>query len=120
MYMYIPSKLCKMPCPLNHVLENFKYLLFCSTFWVVIFNGSLKIPKLLIHILIMLQKMTKNMLNYCLKLSLPFIFCHICYGISETKIFSTVFKVKLLVSKASNSCFKSLVFFQMVLASPNK
>ena len=48
-----------MQCPLNLVLENFKYLWFYLTyltFWVVISNGSLKLPKLSIHTLVMLQK----------------------------------------------------------------
>ena len=35
-----------MQYPLNLVLEN----------WVVIVDGDLKLPKLLIHILVMLQK----------------------------------------------------------------
>ena len=54
--------------------------------------------------------MIRNTLNhkYC-------ILCHICYGKISEKIFNTVTKVKLLVSKASNSCFKGLDFFQMLL-----
>ena len=55
-YMYDFSNLCKMRCPLNLVLENFKYLWFYLTFWVVISNGSLKLPKLSICILVILQK----------------------------------------------------------------
>ena len=94
--------MCKMQYPLNLVLENLKYLWFYVTFWVVILNGGLKLPKLSNHILTM-----------------PFIFYHICYGKSKVKIFSTLIKVKLLVSKASNSCFKSIEFFQMLLASHN-
>ena len=35
----------------------------------------------------------------------------------KKKKFSMVIKDKLLVSKASNSCFKGLDFFQMLLAS---
>ena len=57
--MYIPSKLCKMLCPLNLVLENLKYLWFYLTFWVVISSGGLKLPKLLSHTLVMLQKRTQ-------------------------------------------------------------
>ena len=70
--------------------------------------------------------MTRNRLNHCLKFTLHSISCHICYGKISEKIFNTLIKVKLLVSKASNSCFKGLDFFQMLLAShrvvkiPNK
>ena len=55
-YMRVLSNLCKMRCSLNFVLENWKYLWFHSTFWVVISNGGLKLPKLSIHALLMLQK----------------------------------------------------------------
>ena len=58
--------------------------------------------------------MTRNTLNHCLKFPWCFISCHICYGRSKAKNFSTVIKVKLLVSKASNSCFKGFDFFQML------
>ena len=63
------------------------------------------------------SEMIRNTLNHCLKFALRSIFCHICYGKISEKIFNTVTKVKLLVSKASNSCFKGLDFFQMLLAS---
>ena len=42
--------------PLNLVLENWEYLMFYLTFWAVIVDGDLKLPKLSIHILVMLQK----------------------------------------------------------------
>ena len=45
-----------MQYPLNLVLENLEYLTFYLTFWVVILNGGLKLPKFLIHTLVMLQK----------------------------------------------------------------
>ena len=45
-----------MRYPLNLVLENWEYLTFYLTFLVVISNGGLKVPKLSIHILVMLQK----------------------------------------------------------------
>ena len=54
--MYVSSNLCKMQCPLNLVLEKFKYVWFYSTFWIVISNGSLKLLMLSIHTLVMLQK----------------------------------------------------------------
>ena len=63
--------------------------------------------------------MNKNTLNHCLKFSLPFIIHHICYGKSELKFLSMTIKLKLVVSNASNNCFKSFNFFQMLLASPN-
>ena len=63
------------------------------------------------------SKMIRNILNHCLKFPLHCISCHICYGKISEKNFSTVIKDKLLVSKVSNSCFKGLDFFQMLLAS---
>ena len=45
-----------MRYPLNLVLENFEYLWFYLTFWIVILNGGLKLHKLSIHTLVMLQK----------------------------------------------------------------
>ena len=61
--------------------------------------------------------MTRNTFNHFLKFTLHSISCHICYGKILEKIFNMVIKVKLLVSKASNSYFKGLDFFQMLLAS---
>ena len=60
--------------------------------------------------------MTKNTLNHCLKFPLHSIFCHICYGKISEKFFYTLIKVKLLVSKTSDSCFQGFNFFQMLLA----
>ena len=45
-----------MRYPLNLVLETWEHLWFYLTFWVVILNGGLKLPKLSIHTLVMLQK----------------------------------------------------------------
>ena len=45
-----------MRYPLNLVLENWEYLWSCLTFWVVIADGDLKLPKLLIHTIAMLKK----------------------------------------------------------------
>ena len=61
--------------------------------------------------------MTRNTLNHCLKFALRSIFCHICYGKISEKNVNTFIKVKLLVSKASDSCFQGFDFFQMLLAS---
>ena len=47
---------CKMRCPLNLVLEYCKYLWFYWTFCVVILDCGLKLHKLSIHTLVMLQK----------------------------------------------------------------
>ena len=55
-YMYDLRKVCKMQYPLNLMLENCKYPTFYLTFQVVISNGGLKLPKLLIHTLVMLKK----------------------------------------------------------------
>ena len=50
------SYVSKMWFPLDLVLENCKYLWFYLTFWIVILDYGLKLHKLLIHILVMLQK----------------------------------------------------------------
>ena len=50
------SYACKMPCPLNLVLENCEYLWFYLTFWIVILDSDLKLPKLSIHTLVMLKE----------------------------------------------------------------
>ena len=62
------------------------------------------------------SEMTRNTLNHCLKFPLHSIFCHICYGKISEKFFNTLIKVKLLVSKTSDSCFQGFDFFQMLLA----
>ena len=55
-YMSHFSYACKMRCPLNLVLENCEYLWFYLTFWIVILDYGLKLHKLSIHTLVMLQK----------------------------------------------------------------
>ena len=55
-YMSHFSYSCKMQCLLNLVLENWEYLWFYLTFWIVILDGGLKLHKLSIHTLVMLQK----------------------------------------------------------------
>ena len=50
------SCLHKMRYPHNLVLENWEYLWFYWTFWIVIIDCGLKLHKLLIHTLLMLQK----------------------------------------------------------------
>ena len=85
----------KMWCPLNLVLEN----------WAVIVDADLKLPKLC-HA----SEMTRSTLNHWLKFPLCFISCHICYGKIEVKNFIMAIKVKLLVSKASDRCFKGSDF----------
>ena len=107
------SYACKMwwvstqPC-----VGKLRISLVLFNFWIVILDYGLKLHKLSIHTLV-----TRNTLNHCLKFTLHSISCHICYGKISEKIFNTVIKDKLLVSKASNSCFKDLDFFQMLLAS---
>ena len=63
------------------------------------------------------SEMTRNTLNHCLKFALHSIFCHICYGKISEKNVNTFFKVKLFISKTSDSCFQGFDFFQMLLAS---
>ena len=65
------------------------------------------------------SEMSRKTLNNHLKFFLCFISCHIYYRKNETKNFIMVIKVKLLISKASNSCFKGFDFFQILLASHN-
>ena len=55
-YMSHFSYVCKMRCPLNLVLENWEYLCFYLTFWIVILDYGLKLHKLSIHTPLMLQK----------------------------------------------------------------
>ena len=47
---------CKMRCLLNLVLESWEYLWFYLTFWIAILDCGLKLHKLSIHTLVMLQK----------------------------------------------------------------
>ena len=117
-YMSHFSYACKMRCLLNLVLESWEYLWFYLTFWIAILNCGLKLHKLLIHTLVMLQKWLEiySIING-LKFPLHCISCHICYRKISEKNFSLVIKDKLLVSKASNSYFKGFDFFQMLLAS---
>ena len=55
-YMSHFTYMCKMQYPLNLVLQNCEYLWFYLTFWVAILDCDLKLHKLLIHTLVMLQK----------------------------------------------------------------
>ena len=55
-YMSHFSYVCKMLYPLNLVLESWEYLWSYLTFWVVILDYGLKLHKLSIHTLVMLQK----------------------------------------------------------------
>ena len=55
-YMSHFSYVCKMRYPLNLVLESWQYLWSYLTFWVVILDYGLKLHKLSIHTLVILQK----------------------------------------------------------------
>ena len=63
------------------------------------------------------SEVTRNTLNHCLKFTVHSIFCHICYGKISEKNVNTFFKVKLFISKTSDSCFQGFDLFQMLLAS---
>ena len=63
------------------------------------------------------SEMIRNTLNHCLKFAWHSIFCHICYGKISKKNVNTFPKVKLFISKTSDSCFQGFDFFQMRLAS---
>ena len=58
------------------------------------------------------SEVTRNTLNHCLKFTVRSIFCHICYGKISEKNVNTFFKVKLFISKTSDSCFKVLICFK--------
>ena len=109
------STLCWKTQVVTQVVRNY-YLWFYCTFRVVIFECNFEsfqfIPLWCF----------RNDWKYIKSLfEIPFAFHFPPYFLwkSEAKIFITVIKVKLLVSKTSNSCFKSLDFFQMLLASHN-
>ena len=55
-YMSHFAYACKMRYPLNLVLESWEYLWFYWTFCIVILDYGLKLHKLPIHTLVMLQK----------------------------------------------------------------
>ena len=55
-YMSHFSYSCKMWCTLNLVLESWENLWFYLTFWIAILDCGLKLHKLSIHTLVMLQK----------------------------------------------------------------
>ena len=106
---------CKMQYPLNLVLESWEYLSFYWTFCIVILDYGLKLHKLSNHTLVMLQKWLE--IHEIIVFTLCSIFCHICYGKISEKNVNTFIKVKLFVSKTSDSCFQGFDFFQMLLAS---
>ena len=56
LYMSHFSYACKMRYPLNLVLENWEYLWSYLTFCIVILDYGLKLHKLSIHTLVILQK----------------------------------------------------------------
>ena len=108
---------CKMRYPLNLVLENIEYLWFYWTFCIVIFRLWFKTPQPFNSYPCHASEVTRNTLNHCLKFTVRSIFCHICYGKISEKNVNTFFKVKLFVSKTSDSCFQGFDLFQMLLAS---
>ena len=117
-YLYVSLQLsmqnavCAQPCVgklgISLVLLNF---LGCNfRLW---FKTSKAFDSYLCHA----SEMTRNTLNHCLKFALHSISCHICYRKFSEKLFNTLNKVKLLVSKTSDSCFQGFDFFQMLFAS---
>ena len=56
MYVSHFTYVCKMRCPLNLVLENWDISGSTKTFCIVILDYGLKLHKLSIHTLVMLQK----------------------------------------------------------------
>ena len=108
---------CKMRCPLNLVLENSKYLWFYSTFCIVILDYGLKLHKLSNHTLVILQKWLE--IHFIIVWSLHCVLFSAIFATEKfsENIFDTLIKVKLLVSKTSDSCFQGFDFFQMLLAS---
>ena len=76
-HTYDFSWMCKIWYPHNLVLEHWEYLWIYRTFWAVIADCDLKLPKLSIHC--HASEMTRSTLNHWLKFPLCFISCHICY-----------------------------------------
>ena len=102
---------CKMRYPLNLVLEN-KISLILLNFLHCNFRLWFKTPQPFDSYPCHASEMTRNTLNHCLKFTVRSIFCHICYGKISEKNVNTFFKVKLFVSKTSDSCFKVLISFK--------
>ena len=88
-----------------------------ETFCIVILDYGLKTSQPFNSYPCHASEVTRNTLNHCLKFTVRSIFCHICYGKISEKNFNTFFKVKLFVSKTSDSCFQGFDLFQMLLAS---
>ena len=104
----VPAQPCVGKLGISLVLLNF---LHCN------FRLWFKTPQTFNSYPCRASVMTRNTLNHCLKFTLCSIFCHICYGKISEKNVNTLIKVKLLVSKTSDSCFQGFDFFQMLLAS---
>ena len=117
MYMSHFAYACKMRYPLNLVLENIEYLWFYWTFLHCNFRLWFRTPQPFNSYPCHASEVTRNTLNHCLKFTVRSIFCHICYGKISEKNVNTFFKVKLFVSKTSDSCFQGFDLFQMLLAS---
>ena len=116
-YMSHFSYACKMRYPLNLVLEKFQISLVLLNFLHCNLRLWFETPKAFESYPCHASEMIRNTFNHCLKFPLHSIFCHICYGKISEKNFNTFIKVKLLVSKTSDSCFQGFDFFQMLLAS---
>ena len=111
--LYITSKFCKMWCLLNLVLAKFDISLVLLNFLGGCnFALQSETPYDFGSDPYNVSEVTRNTWNYCLKFSLPFFFCHICYRKSEVKIFSSAIKVKLVVIK---QLFQKLGFLSIAL-----
>ena len=86
------------------------------SFWVVILDYGLKLHKLSIYTLVMLQKWLE--IHQIIVWSLHCILFPAIFATEkfQKKNFNTLIKIKLLVSKTSDSCFQGFDFFQMLLA----
>ena len=104
----VPAKPCVGKYLISLILLNF---LHCN------FRLWFKTPQSFNSCPCHASEVTRNTLNHCLKFTVHSIFCHICYRKISEKNFNTLIKVKLLVSKTSDSCFQGFDFFQMLLAS---
>ena len=108
---------CKMRCPLNLVLENSEYLWFYWTFCIVILDYGLELHKFSNHTLVILQKWLE--IHLIIVWSLHCILFSAIFAMEkfQRKNVNTFIKVKLFISKTSDSCFQGFDFFQMLLAS---
>ena len=111
-YMSYFSYSCKMRCPLNLVLENWEYLWFYWTFWIAILDCGLKLHKLLIHTLVMLQKWLE--IYYIIVWSSHCVLFSAIFAMEKffKKISAWSLKLNYLSPRHQTAVFKALISFK--------